>query len=106
LGAEILARSINASTIDYPISTIYNVSQASAPFFGNVIVEWYFDGVPLDPNKNLPPPIDYNTHECPRRLKEAQDQIHDFLEDGVVKHYCNGQCKFSWENNCKNWRSM
>jgi len=107
LGAEILARSLNASTIEPPISNIFNVSVHTSPYrTGNGIVEWYFDGIPIDPDRNIPPPIEYNTHECPRRLREAQDQIHEFLEDGVIRHYCQGKCKFSWEEHCKNWRSL
>lgn len=59
----------------------------------SAIVEWKYDNVPPDPTDNIPPSASYDTHECPRRMREAQDQIKKFLEEGIIEQYCSGVCE-------------
>ena len=46
-----------------------------------------------DSVESVPPNKDGDTHECPRREPAAQEQLRDFLEDGVVNQYCEGVCE-------------
>jgi hypothetical protein len=61
-------------------------------FQGSALVEWLYTDVPDEPVENLPPQKSSDTHECPRREPAAQEQLRDFLVDGVVNQYCEGPC--------------
>ena len=42
-------------------------------------VEFKYDDVPPAPILDIPPTDGKDTHECPRRERRGQDQIHDFF---------------------------
>ena len=65
-----------------------------APFQdGNGFVEFKYDDVPNAPVIDTTPTDGKDTHECPRRERRGQDQIHDFFVlDQIVQH-CDGICE-------------
>jgi len=93
LGAEIMARAYSAKSVYPQVRPIWGVSESPTPFNGSAIVEWRYTMVPPEPSENTPPPREFDTHECVRRERAAQDQIRDFLETGLVNQYCNGPCE-------------
>lgn len=96
LGAQYQARAYGAKSVAPAVRPIWGVEEQEAPFTGSAIVEWeYLDG-PTEPVENLPPQQP-DTHEKPRRERAAQDQMRDFLEEGVVNQYCDGPCT-GWFN--------
>ncbi|MBW1881381.1 MAG: hypothetical protein JRJ84_23745, partial [Deltaproteobacteria bacterium] len=72
---------------------IFGVPEVDAPHEGSALVEWYYSDVPDEPVANVPADPEYDTHECVRRELEAQQQVGDFLETGVVNQYCDGTCE-------------
>lgn len=93
LGAEILARSFGSKSIAPSNRPIWGVEEAEAPLTGSAIVEWFYTDGSEEPEANLPPSEDGDTHECPRREPAAHEQLRDFLETGVINQYCDGQCQ-------------
>ena len=72
---------------------IWGLTEQTAPFEGSALVEWYYADGAEEPVESVPPNKDGDTHECPRREPAAQEQLRDFLEDGVVNQYCEGVCE-------------
>lgn len=100
LGAEIAARAVGAVSVSPAIRPIWGVEEVAAPIEGSAIVEWrYTDGGP-EPVENLPPDVERDTHECPRREPNGQQQLTTFLETGVVEQYCDGPCVGTREGFC------
>jgi hypothetical protein len=93
LGAQVMARAYGASTIAPQTRPIFGVQEQSAPFSGSAIVEWYYPDGAEEPAEAVPPDAEKDTHECPRREPAAQDQLRDFLEEGVINQYCDGPCE-------------
>ena len=93
LGAEILARAYQQSTVAPQTQAVWGIEEKEAPFEGSALVEWHYTDVPDAPYTNTPPENEDDTHECPRRESAAQQQIHDFLVDGVIEQYCDGVCE-------------
>jgi len=93
LGAQIMARAVNASSVFPQTREIYGVNELTAPFYGSAIVEFKYDDVPPEPTTNTSPSRETDTHECPRRQIEAQNQIRDFFESGIINQYCIGKCE-------------
>ena len=93
LGAHIMARAYGASLVTPQTREIWGLSEQTAPFEGSALVEWYYPDGSEEPVESVPPSKDGDTHECPRREPAAQDQLRDFLEDGVVNQYCDGVCE-------------
>lgn len=93
LGAQNMARAYGAAAIAPAYRPIWGVEEASAPFAGSGIVEWYYADGSEEPVENRPPSADGDTHECPRREPNAQDQLRDFVEQGVINQYCDGVCE-------------
>jgi hypothetical protein len=100
LGAHIMARGYGATTIAPETRPVWGVEEQTAPFSGSALVEWYYSDGSTEPVENVPPDHDGDTHECPRRELAAQDQLHDFLVDGVVNQYCDGACEGTREGFC------
>ena len=93
LGAEILARAYQQSTVAPQTRAVWGIEEQEAPFEGSALVEWYYPDGAEEPTVNTPPDGDLDTHECPRREPAAQQQLHDFLVDGVIEQYCDGVCE-------------
>ncbi len=93
IGAHIQARAFGASTVAPQFRPIFGVEEKAPGFTGSAFVEWHYTDVPEEPAENVPPNKDADPHECPRREAAAQQQLRDFLEDGVVNQYCEGVCE-------------
>jgi hypothetical protein len=93
LGAHVMARAYGASTVSPQTRPIWGVSEQAPGFSGSALVEYQYTDVPDEPYANIPPDDAYDTHECPRREPSAQLQLRDFLETGIVNHYCDGICE-------------
>jgi hypothetical protein len=100
LGAHIMARAYGATTIAPETRPVYGVAEQEAPYSGSGLVEWYYPDGAEEPIQNKPPDDALDTHECPRREPAAQDQLRDFLEDGVINQYCEGACEGVREGFC------
>eukprot|EP01127_Copromyxa_protea_P022635 TRINITY_DN8236_c0_g1_i1.p1 TRINITY_DN8236_c0_g1~~TRINITY_DN8236_c0_g1_i1.p1 ORF type:complete len:132 (-),score=36.75 TRINITY_DN8236_c0_g1_i1:9-404(-) len=92
LGAQLMARAYNCSTVAPQTQPIFGVEEREGPFVGSAIVEWKYDDVAPAPEEDIPP-TGKNTHECPRHMLEAQEQIRKFLEEGVIENFCEGKCE-------------
>ena len=92
IGGHVMARSMGAKQIGTPARDIWGVETSPAAFRGSGLVEWDYTDVPAEPYLAVPPPKEYDTHECPRRMPEAQEQLRIFLETGEVVDTCNGPC--------------
>ena len=93
VGAQIQARAFGASTVAPQTKPVWGVEEQPPGFSGSAYVEWHYTDVPAAPVTNQPPSKDADPHECPRREAAAQQQLRDFLEDGVVHQYCDGICE-------------
>jgi hypothetical protein len=100
VGAHIQARAFGAATVAPQTTAIWGVEEKQPGFTGSAFVEWHYTDVPEAPVTNLPPDKDHDPHECPRREPMAQQQLRDFLEDGVVNQYCDGICEGLREKTC------
>ncbi len=101
LGAHVLARAYGAYSIAPQNRAIWGVpEQEAAGEPGSAIVEWLYEDGPEEPFENVPPDVDRDTHECPRREPAAQDQLRAFVEDGVIEQYCDGPCTGVREGFC------
>jgi len=92
LGAHIMARAYGASTVAPETRPVWGVPEREPGFEGSALVEFLYSDVPDEPIENIPPQKSTDTHECPRRQLEAQDQIDIFLRTGVVEQTCDGPC--------------
>lgn len=92
LGAQIQARAFGAATVAPQTKPVWGVEEKQPGFMGSAYVEWKYSDVPEEPFDNTPPNKDADPHECPRREPAAQQQLRDFLEEGVVNQYCSGIC--------------
>lgn len=90
LGAHIMARAYGAALVDPAVRAPWGIEVKEPGFTGSALVEFAYTDVPEEPFANIPPDGDFDTHECPRREPAGQRQIVDFLEQGVVNHYCDG----------------
>ncbi|MEE2750711.1 MAG: hypothetical protein VX519_04730 [Myxococcota bacterium] len=88
LGAQVMARAYQASTVAPQTREIFGVSEQEGGFEGSALVEWYYPDGAEEPVENVPPDKSKDTHECPRREPAAQAQLIDFLETGIVNQYC------------------
>ena len=93
VGAQIQARAFGASTVAPQTKPVFGVEEKPPGFVGSAYVEWKYTDVPDEPVDNTPPDADFDPHECPRRELAAQQQLRDFLEEGVVNQYCEGICE-------------
>lgn len=99
-GSRWQARSAGLSLIEDPVTDVFGMETQSTPFTGSGYVELDY-GVPQEPDVNLPPDKETDTHECPRRSPEAQQQVVTFLKQGVIEHYCDGPCQWEWTGSCR-----
>jgi hypothetical protein len=90
LGAAIQARAWGMSTLEPAIRDVWGLDEVRGPVDGSALVEWRYTDGSAEPLENLPPDKAGDTHECPRREPEAQDQLHTFLETGRVEQTCVG----------------
>ena len=100
VGAQIQARAFGASTVAPQTKPVWGVEEKQPGFTGSAYVEWRYTDVPPEPVTNEPPSSEHDPHECPRREAAAQEQLRDFLEDGVVNQYCDGVCEGLREKTC------
>jgi len=100
LGAQIMARAYGATTVSPQTRPVFGVDEREAPFTGSALVEWYYPDGAVEPVEAMPPDHDGDTHECPRRERAAQDQLRDFVEEGVINQYCDGVCEGIREGFC------
>jgi hypothetical protein len=93
IGAGILARAFNASTVGSPVRDIYGVKVSSSPFAGSGIIEYQYLDSPLsDTPFNVPPPTKAkDTHECSRRDGNTFKMLLTFFESGVISNACPNQ---------------
>ena len=102
LGAEFMARTLEASTIEPETRRVYGVPERRAPWKvgtadgtiekhggNNGFVEWKYDDAPPVPHdRDLPPTDGMDTHECPRREPKAQEQLAYFLINNEIVQTC------------------
>ena len=100
VGAQIQARAFGAATVAPQTKPVWGLEEKQPGFSGNAYVEWQYSDVPDPPVENTPPDGDLDPHECPRRQPQAQEQLRDFLETGVVNQYCDGICEDVRANVC------
>lgn len=100
VGAQIQARAFGAATVAPQTKPVWGLEEKQPGFVGNAYVEWQYSDVPDPPVENVPPNKDLDPHECPRRQPQAQEQLRDFLETGVVNQYCDGICEDVRANIC------
>ncbi len=100
VGAQIQARAFGASTVAPQTKPVWGVEEKAPGFTGSAYVEWRYTDVPEEPFTNLPPDSASDPHECPRREPAAQQQLRDFLEEGVVNQYCDGICEGLRDKTC------
>lgn len=91
LGAHYQARAYGSKLIVPETRAVWGLDAVEAPYTGSAIVEWQYTDGPAVPDLQIPPDGP-DTHECPRRERAAQDQMHIFLETGVVEQTCDGPC--------------
>ncbi|MEL6344273.1 MAG: hypothetical protein AAFV53_14235 [Myxococcota bacterium] len=91
-GAYNLARALDAVTIQPP-RPIWGVDEGQDGTSGAVITEWLFLDSADEPLEGRPADINTDTHRCVRREETAQLQVRDFIEQGIVNHYCDGPCE-------------
>ena len=96
LAAELMARTLGASTVEPETRRVYGVPERKAPWRvggvgggNNGFVEWKYDDVPPVPHdRDLPPTDGMDTHECPRREPRAQEQLYNFLVLNEIVQTC------------------
>lgn len=98
-GSRWQARGAGLSLVQEPIEPVFGLETRSAPFTGSGYVEIDY-ALPPGPTVNLPPPKETDTHECPRRGPELQEQVTHFVRTGEIKHTCDGACRFEWDGGC------
>lgn len=93
LGAHILARAVQAKNLKPVNRSVFQITEADAPFTGSGLVEFSF-GLPDAPITNTPPtgPEDDDPHDKVRVLDSAQEQTDVFLLTGMVEAFCSGAC--------------
>ncbi|MCB9764614.1 MAG: hypothetical protein H6739_32870 [Alphaproteobacteria bacterium] len=100
LGGQVLARALGTTLVDPPARAVWGLEAAEAPFAENAYVEWrYVDGAE-EPAEAVAPSREGDAHLCPRREAAAQDQLRDFLEEGVIEQHCDGVCEGVVEGLC------
>ena len=100
LGGHWLARGVGATTIAPQTRPLFGIEEAASGHEGSAIVEWIYTDVPDEPVVNLPPALDSDTHECPRRQSDGQRQVIEFLGTGVVLQTCDGPCTATRAGTC------
>lgn len=100
LGAQIQARAFGAATVAPQTRPVFGVEEKQPGFTGSALVEWLYTDIPPEPVESVPPDKAFDPHECPRREAAAQQQLRDFLEEGVVNQYCEGICQGLREVTC------
>ena len=92
IGAQVMARSYGAILIDPYQRPVFGLEAQEPPFEGSAYAEWDF-GVP-DADGPYPTelPENGNPHDDLRNQPEAMLQIHTFLSEGVIEHFCEGPC--------------
>ena len=88
LGAELMARAYNASTVHPQTRPVWGVEEQMAPFRGSALVEFEYQDVPDSPATDTPRTDGKDVHECVRRERAAQDQMRGFVERGLVTQQC------------------
>jgi hypothetical protein len=68
LGAELMARAYNASTVAPQTRPVWGVAERVAPFGdSSALVEFEYLDVPDSPYADVPRTDNKDVHECPRR---------------------------------------
>ncbi len=70
---------------------VWGVEESAPGFTGSALVEWHYADAAIEADGNTPPE-GADPHECPRREPASFESVRDFLETGVVNHYCDGVC--------------
>jgi len=91
IAGQLQARAYGAKTVTPAYREVFGVEEAAPGFTGSALVEWYYTDAP-DESPDNTPPDGPDPHECPRREAAGFQQISDFVETGVVNHYCEGVC--------------
>ena len=92
LGAHIQARTYGASLVAPETREVWGLEARTPPFEGSALVEWEYTDIPEEPLESVPPSVEHDPHECPRRDAAGQEQVDVFLKTGVVDHFCDGPC--------------
>ena len=90
LGAHVMARSYGAALIEEPARDVWGLETVPSGHEGSALVE--FDYGLDEPVTNTPPDASVDPHESPRRDLAGQEQLHMFLQTGVIEHFCDGPC--------------
>ena len=101
LGAQNLARALGATLVTPALREVWGLTGQPDGFSGSAYVEWEYVDAPTEPDAGEPPPLATDTHNCVRREPEAQLQIRDFIEQGVLHHTCgDAHCQSVVLGNC------
>ena len=102
LGAELLARTVHAKTLNPAVQPIFGVDATDdIPAGGSGIVEYLFANLPPAPKTNTHPTACSNTHpggsnqdphDKVRELGPSYDQSDWFFRTGEIKPFCKGVC--------------
>ena len=94
VAGEFMGRTYRTNTIAPQTRPVYGMVEKIPPFEdGNGYVEFKYDDVPPAPILDIPPTDGKDTHECPRRERRGQDQIHDFFILNQIVQHCKGICE-------------
>jgi hypothetical protein len=93
LGAEFIARTIQAQSLQAVNQEIFGIQDAPSGFTGSGIVEWSF-GLPAAPLVDIPAAAGTDPHDELRYVPQAQDMADQFLRTGKVNQTCpsGGPC--------------
>ena len=92
LGAHVQARSYGASFVTPKTRAVWGIEEKAPPFDTHAIVEWEYTDIEPEPYGTVPPDVETDPHECPRRNRAGQQQIERFFESGAIEQFCEGPC--------------
>jgi len=93
LGAEFIARTIGAQSLEAVNEEVYGIQDAPSGFSGSGIVIWNF-GLPPAPLTDTPDNLGTDPHGELRYVQAEQDMTDQFFRTGVVNQLCpdGGPC--------------
>ena len=93
MGGHMMARAYGATLVEPYNREIWGVPSAQTPFTGSAITEWDY-GLE-DSIEAIPVEIeDLDPHNEPRASQAGMQQLGEFINTGIINHYCDGPCDF------------
>ena len=93
LGAEFMARSLGALSLEAVNQEVYGVTDSPSGFSGTGFVLWSF-GLPAAPITDIPMQVGNDPHDELPSVFASEDMIDGFLRSGIVNQTCpdGGPC--------------